>query len=109
MIHPSEVHGRRLAVVVWGVKPDGNDDVVVFAGTVHWDRRHLGLVGDSGDELLSLQPEWLDRLRHVDESLKETLLGADLSISLNIGPLPEGADKTKFVKTGLRWPADDAS
>lgn len=109
MTHPSEVHGRRLAIVVWGVKPDGSDEVAVCVGTVEWDEQHLDLVGDSGDVLLSLQHEWLDRLRHVEESLKETLQGADLCLSLSIGPVPQDADMTKLVKTGLRWPVDDAS
>jgi hypothetical protein len=29
MINPSDIHGKRLAMIAWGNKANGEDDVVV--------------------------------------------------------------------------------
>jgi len=29
MMHPSDIHGERLAMIAWGEKANGEDDVVV--------------------------------------------------------------------------------
>lgn len=37
MISPSQVHGKKLAMIVWGKKTDGSDDV---AGSSNENDRH---------------------------------------------------------------------
>ena len=37
MMHPSDIHGKRLAMIAWGKKANGEDDVVVFTGLADWD------------------------------------------------------------------------
>ena len=104
MINPVEVHGRRLAMVAWGQKPDGTDDVVVFTGTAQWDGSHLTMVRD--DSSFQILNEWLDRLKVVDSDLKASLLEADYFFNVTIGALPDGVDLSEYCQTGLKWPTD---
>ena len=109
MINPADIDGGRLATSVWGTKPDGSDDVMVYAGTARWDGKCMSMLGSSGELLVRLEDQWLTRLRRVEPSLKKTLLEADFSFSVTIGPLPEGADMDKYTMLGIQWPSDDAS
>ena len=107
-MNPEELHGKRLAMIVWGASADGEEEAVVYAGEANWDGATLrvtfaGAVGDS----FQVREEWLDRIDSVDSESKEILLGADFAFSVSIGPLPENADVSEYVRTGLRWPADD--
>jgi hypothetical protein len=101
---PVDLHGRRLAIVAWGEKPDGTDDVVVFTGTAQWDGRHLTMRRDGSS--FQIPDEWRDRLKPVDITLRATLLEADYFFSVAIGDLPDGADISHYLQTGLKWPAD---
>jgi len=94
-------------MIVWGEKPDGSDDVVVYAGTGQWDGHHLTWVGDSVAGSIRLQDDWLARLRAVVPDQKEMLLGADYSFSVLIGPVPGGQNPGSYISTGLHWPRDD--
>jgi hypothetical protein len=38
--------------------------------------------------------------------LKVLLLGADYYFNVSIGPLPDGANVSEYLETGLKWPAD---
>jgi len=37
MIDLSHINGKRSAMIAWGEKPDGSDDVAVFSGIAQWD------------------------------------------------------------------------
>ncbi len=50
--------------------------------------------------------EWIDRVKPVDPDLKALLLGADYYFNVSIGPLPDGANVSEYLETGLKWPAD---
>jgi hypothetical protein len=106
MVNPLDVHGKRIAMVAWGKKPDGTDDAVVFTGIANWDGTRLVMIRQPGPPF-PVADDWLPRLKPVDPDLKETLLGADYSFSVTIGDLPEGADAKEYLKTGLVWPKDD--
>jgi hypothetical protein len=109
MIDPADVHGRRLAMIAWGEKPDGSREVVVFGGVGQWDGQHLTLVRDPIGSSIPLQDDWLVRLQTVEPDLKGMLLDADYSFSVSVGPLPEGEELGSYMKTGLRWPGGDES
>jgi len=102
MVNPADVHGRRLAMVAWGKKPDGTDDVVVFTGTGRWEGGHLTMVREHSS--FQILDEWLSRLKMVDADLKSALLEADYCFDVTIGPLPDGADLMEYLETGLKWP-----
>jgi len=104
MVNLTDVHGRKLAMVAWAEKPDGTDDVVVFTGTAHWAGGHLTMLrAESSFQILD---EWLDRVKPVAADLKALLLGADYFFNVSIGPLPDGANVSEYLETGLKWPAD---
>ncbi len=107
---PGEAHGRRVAVVAWADRPDGSDDWVVFAGTGDWDGNCLTLLRQPGKSAFRVPDEWLGHLKPVEPDLKGTLLGADYVVSGSVADLPEGHEVADFLKTDLKWPAnDDAS
>jgi hypothetical protein len=110
MVNPADVHGRCLAMMVWGKKADGTDDVAVFTGTAEWDGQRLVMLRRHGEPPLEVQGEWLDRLKPVDPDLRSELLGAEYYFSVTIGPLPAGDDMSQYRETGLTWPPnEDAS
>ncbi len=37
MIDPATIQGKRLAMIAWGKKSDGSDDVAVLFGIAEWD------------------------------------------------------------------------
>jgi hypothetical protein len=55
---------------------------------------------------VKLLPEWLPRIKPVGDEDRSTLLGAELCLSLTIGPIPEGADPSEFEDIGLHHPSD---
>src|SRR5882724_1527548 len=63
MVNPAAVHGRCLAMMVWGKKADGTNDVAVFTGTAEWDGQRLVMLRGHGEPPLEVQGEWLDRLK----------------------------------------------
>lgn len=106
MVSPADVHGKRIAMVAWGRKPDGSDDVAVFTGIANWDGTHLIMVRQQGAPF-QVAGEWLDRLTIVEPHLRQTLLDAEYFFSVTIGDLPEGATTKEYMKTGLVWPRDE--
>jgi len=96
MVNPAAVHGRCLAMMVWGKKADGTDDVAVFTGTAEWDGERLVMLRGHGEPPLEVQGEWLDRLKPVDPDLRSEFLGAEYYFSVTIGPLPAGDDVSQY-------------
>jgi len=97
------LNGKSFAVLLMGQTAAGQDDWAVFAGTFRTDDK--GFFLDRGQKPpFEIDADWLERIKPVSGSVKETLLGAEFYLSLTIGPLPEGESAETFVETGLRWP-----
>ncbi len=107
MINPKDTHGKRIAMIAWGEKEDGSDDVTVFTGIADWRDRHLTMVREPKESSFQIPDEWLNRLNPVEEKLKEILLEADYCFSVSIGNLSDGEDLSMLQKTGLRWPNEN--
>src|SRR5262245_43925048 len=90
MVNPFDVHGKRIAMVAWGRRPDGSDDVAVFTGIANWDGTNLAMIRKPGAPF-HVASEWLARLRAADPDLRQTLLDAEYFFSVTIGDLPEGS------------------
>jgi hypothetical protein len=99
--------GKRLALILWDKDRNGEDEVWVHAGTVQTSGS--GLVPDRGEHApqVKLLSEWLPRIKPVSDEIRSTLLGAELCLSLTVGPIPEGADPSQFEDIGLRHPPDE--
>jgi len=110
MVNPADIHGRRLAMLAWGKKPDGTDDVAAFTGIAEWDGQRLVMRRGPGEAPFEVQDEWLGRLRPVEPDMQSELLGAEYYFSVTIGPLRAGDDVGRYRETGLTWPpSEDAS
>ena len=104
MIDPVQIHGKRLAMIAWGEKEDGSEDVVVFAGIANWDGENLTMLCEPPHSSFQVPNEWWDRLQPVSDDLKEVLLEADFCFSVTVGNLLEGEKVSAYIKTGLKWP-----
>ena len=102
MINLPDLHGKRLAMIAWGGKADGEDDVVVFTGLADWDGTVLTLRRQPAESSFVVPPEWLPRIQPVQEDLRETLLGAEYQFSVTIGTMHEDDDASLYRSTGLR-------
>jgi hypothetical protein len=102
MIDLATVHGKRMAMMAWGKKEDGTDDVVAFTGIADWDGKRLRLLREKGEVFEVLADFW-DRIRPVNEEVKDILLNAEFCFSVTVGNLGDaGADG--LLLTGLKWP-----
>jgi hypothetical protein len=72
MVDPSDVNGKRLALIAWGKKAGGGDDVAVFSGIAMWDGEVLTMRREPDSTSFVIPAEWLARLRPVEHGLKVT-------------------------------------
>lgn len=86
MVNPADTHGKRLAMAVWGKKPNGSDDVAIVTGIASWDGTRLTMLRDSGGRF-QIEHQWLARLKAVEPELRETFLGAEFYFSLTTNPV----------------------
>ena len=107
MIDPIDIHGKRLAMIAWGTKPSGEDDVAVFTGLADWDGTVLTMRRETAESSIVVPGEWLSRIRAVREDLRQTLLGAEYQFSVTIGSLDENEDASLYQSTGLKWPPSE--
>jgi hypothetical protein len=101
-----DIVGKRLALVIWGKDRDGEDEVWVHTGTVQ--ASGSGFVLDRGEDKpqVKLLPEWLSRIKPVNEEVRSTLCGAEICVSFTLSPIPEGMDPSLFEDIGLHHPPD---
>jgi hypothetical protein len=107
MSEPSAIHGKRLAMIAWGTKPDGSDDVAVFTGLAEWDGLVLTVRRQPDSASFVIPAKWLPRLKPVEDGLRETLLDAEFCFSVSVGNLGADEDASGFHETGLKWPGDE--
>jgi hypothetical protein len=99
-----ELGGSTLALILWAKDTSGADDVAVFHGRLERQGDALVLVRPDGSKL-DILPEWHSRIKRPDPSVATIVSGADFTLSLSVGPLPETGDNSGFVPLGLVWPA----
>jgi hypothetical protein len=89
--------GKRFALVL----TNENDDAVAYSGWIAstaGDTLHLEREGGS----VTLETEWLDRIRPVSTEHTEILPDTDFWIPLTVGPTPH--DEATDFPTGMKWP-----
>jgi hypothetical protein len=103
-IQPSEIDGKRLALLVVGEDSKGESESAVFAGIAQFDGTTLVL--DRGESHLPfVVPDYkLNEIQNTPKSVRKILLGCNYYIRFGIGPIPEGDDISEYEKTGLHWP-----
>lgn len=94
-------------MVAWGLTPDGEEDVVVFAGRGHWEDGVLTVRREPEETSFVIRTEWIPRIRPVPPEVKDTLLGADYHFSVTVGDIGEDRSALDLVR-GLKWPPESA-
>jgi hypothetical protein len=105
MIDPSNLHGKRLAMIGWAKKSDGKDDAAVFTGIAHWDGAVLTMQRGPETDPFEVSDEWFSRIRPVREDRRDMLLDADYFFSVSVGDLEVDEVPPGFRETGLKWPS----
>jgi hypothetical protein len=107
MIQPSELQGRRLAMIAWAQNPDGSDNVAVFTGIARFRGSSLIMTRTPPESSFEVPAHLLERIRHVADAFKEMLLNADYSFSVSVGSIDEcdESEAKLMQQTGLKWPA----
>lgn len=99
----SGLHGKRIAVLLNGQDEAGEEEWAVLAGRAVWDGEKLRVDRGSGRKPFPAPYHALDRLKPVQDEVREILLDADFWLPLFVGPLPEDADQGEYESTGLNW------
>lgn len=101
-----ELDGKILAIVLWGER-DGEEEVSCHTGTLRKSGARYEFYRGEGSPAFNLEPHWLERIKPVPDDLKETLLNADVSLSLTVELISEDLDVSELVFTGLQIPDGD--
>ncbi|MCA1592532.1 MAG: hypothetical protein LC754_07760 [Acidobacteria bacterium] len=95
-----ELNGTSLAILLAGE----DEDWSVLRGTIRQEGEVLLLDHSAGEQPFVIQPEWLNRIKPVPADLSDILMEADFFLPLSVGALPEGADPSNYIHTGLKLP-----
>jgi hypothetical protein len=98
-VDPSEIHGKRVAMVAWGTAPD---DVVAFTGIGSWNGSTLTMRRDGG-ETFEIPSDWLRRITRVTPQLRDILGESEFYFSVTVGDVSD-AGAAGLLKTSLNWP-----
>lgn len=101
-----ELDGKILAIILWG-ECDGEEEASCHTGTLRKSGARYEFYRGEGSPAFNLEPQWLERIKPVPDDLKETLLSADVSLSLTVELIPEDMDVTEMVFTALRISGGD--
>ena len=103
MISPSEVHDHSLALILIGEDKNGEEEWTVVYGMCHWSANVLQFIHNEDKKSFPIPPDKLNRLKKVDDDIS-SIIEAEYCIMLSVGNLPEDADKTVYINTGLKLP-----
>ncbi len=103
MVEPAQLVGTRLALLLVGEDEQGQDECVVFAGTVREEDGRLCWDHERGT--LELRDEWLERIQPAAAEVQDILLDAAYVLMLAVGNLQAGVSPEGFEPTGLKWPS----
>lgn len=103
------VNGKWFAVLMIAETPGGEDEWAFFEGIATWDGKQLLIDRGPGHGRFPVPEDTLGRIKPVDEKFRQVFEHAEYFVGLHVGPLPEDADLSQYVATGMKWPnAEDA-
>jgi hypothetical protein len=94
-----ELNGKSLALLLAAE----DEDWSVLSGVVRQEGGALLLDRGANEQPFLIQPEWIDRIKPVPTDLMETLMNAEF-LPFNVGTLPDNADSSDYIHTGLKLP-----
>ena len=96
--------GKWFAVLMIAEKPDGKDELAFFEGPARWDGKQLVIDRGPGNKAFPIPEGTSQRIKPVAEKMKQVFERAEYYVPLLIGPLPDNADLSHYIPTGMRWP-----
>ena len=99
-----EITNKAVTLLVMGKDSQGERDWAVVKGSIVQSGTELLFVHEGKPDGFPLPDDALDRIKPTTPETKGILLGADLCLSLTIGPIPERTDSEGITPTGLGWP-----
>lgn len=96
-MNPKELNGKSLTLILAGE----DEGWSVLRGTVRQDGEVL-ILDHSAGQAFHIQPEWFDRIKATPAGLSNILMNADFFLPLSVGPLPEDADPSDYINSGLK-------
>jgi hypothetical protein len=96
--------GKWFAVLMIAETPGGEDEWAFFEGIASWDGGQLVIDRGPGNRPFTVPEDALGRVRPVDQKFRQVFEKAEYFVPLLVGPLPENADLSQYVATGMRWP-----
>ena len=103
------LNGKWFAVLMIAETPGGEDEWAFFEGTATWDEKQLIIDRGAGNTPFPVPEDTLTRIKPVDDKLRHVFEHAEYYVPLLVGPLPENADLSQYVATGMRWPKAEAA
>ena len=104
---PAQLHGLKVAILFVGETDDGSDDCAVMAGPATWDGGNLWINYGDPDHQFPLPEEAWPGLQPVPRDVRDIFQDAQFYTSIAVGNLPEDADYSQLMLTGLQWPAEE--
>jgi hypothetical protein len=99
------LNGKPFGVLMIAEAPGRKDEWAFFEGAATWDGKQLLIDRGPGNQPFSVPEGTFGRIRPVNEKLRKVFTRAEYYVPLLLGPLPENADLSRYIATGMRWPS----
>ena len=107
MIDTTSLEGKVLALIATGTTETGEQETVVFTGTMRRVEGNLTFERGPNGMQFNIPSDWCDRIKVVVPELSDILCGADYCVTLAVGNIKEGENISQFKLIGLKWPKLD--
>ena len=99
MIDKTELNKKSLAIIAVDSKDEKN--VVVYNGIINLKNDKLYFRREEKD--LFEITDWQEKIKIVNDDVKQILLNCKYSLVLSIADLPEDENPDDYKQTGLKW------
>jgi len=100
MIEYDFLKDKKVALLVWNTEKE--NDVHVYLGEIIKKEDDFYFVNAQEKWNFYLDLDKLERIKKVEDDVKEILLNADFGLSVSIASLPDKLGED-FVPTGMKW------
>ena len=95
------VEEQRLALLLWGTKSDGSDEVVLRSGVLRREA-DAAVFWHRGKPALEMREEWLARIQETKPEFADIVGDAPYVLSLSVGDVTDDEAKS-MDRIGLKW------
>jgi hypothetical protein len=100
-----QVEGKNISLLLISIS-ERDQDYAVITGTALWNDNVLRVDFGQNEPLFTVPKYALDRLRPVNDEVRDIIRNAEFYLPLFITDLPSDADPASWIYTGLQWLAN---